>query len=173
MYIAFEIGYDICKQNEYETCYIALDEIWKLLKITACAKQIFKMIKILRSYGSACITATQDISDCLGNEYGRAILTNSAIKIILKVTNEELSEIEKSVPLSDRNREKILNARQGLAYVTFNTEKIFVDLSAGSSELEVELYTTDINKKRELREKRLRKANISNNKQDLFDVNTN
>ena len=152
MYIAFDCGYSICKMNNEERCAIALDEVWKLLAIPQCAKQIFKMIKILRSYQSCAITATQDIEDCFNNEYGRAILTNSSIKIFLKVTKEEMEVLERSVSFSPENRSNLLNAQQGIGFITFNTERVFVNFQ--SSELEEELYTTKPERKKELNLKR-------------------
>ena len=153
MYIAFDAGYDICKRNDEEKCVIALDEVWKLIQIEACAKQVFKMIKILRAYKSAAITATQDIEDCLNNKYGRAILTNSAIKIFLKVNEEELRILEESVQLSSENKSSLLKAPQGRGFITFNSERLYVDFI--SSEYETELYTTDAKLRKELRKKRL------------------
>lgn len=155
MYIAFDAGYDICKEDEYETCVIALDEIWKLLQIPACAKQIDKMIRILRAYGASAITATQDIDKCLENEFGKSILQNSAIKIFLTVTKEEMAILEKSVTFTEENKQNLLNAPKGIGFVTYQSEKVFVRFIA--SEYEEELYTTDINKKRELRQRRMNK----------------
>lgn len=155
MYIAFDAGYDICKEDEYETCVIALDEIWKLLQIAACAKQIDKMIRILRAYSASAITATQDIDKCLENEFGKSILQNSAIKIFLTVTKEEMAVLEKSVTFTEENKQNLLNAPKGIGFVTYKSERIFVRFIA--SEYEEELYTTDINKKRELKQRRMNK----------------
>ena len=149
MYIAFDCGYDLCKRNEEEQCSIVLDEVWKLLKIPACASQVFKMVKILRAYRSAAITATQDIEDCLTNEFGRAILTNSAIKIFLKVTKDEFEVLEKSVKFSEANKNEILNAPRGRGFITFNTERLFIDFRA--SLYEEFLYTTDAKRRKELK----------------------
>lgn len=149
MYIAFDCGYDLCKRDEEEKCAIVLDEVWKLLKIPACASQVFKMVKILRAYNSASITATQDIEDCLGNEYGKAILTNSAIKIFLKVTLEEFEIIARSVKFSESNKNSILNSPRGRGFITFNTDRLFIDFKA--SEYEEYLYTTDAKRRKELK----------------------
>lgn len=152
MFIAFDICYDMAKRDEYEKCAIALDEIWKMLAIEECAKQIFKMIKILRAYGSCAITATQDIEDCYNNQYGRAILSNSAIKIYLRLEPEEMAVVEKCVSFSEQNKEEIISAPKGTGFVCFGSERIKVKFEA--SPLEVELYTTDINVKRQLRSQR-------------------
>lgn len=139
-------------------CAIVLDEIWKMLAIPACAKQIFKMIKIVRGYGTCAITATQDIEDCTKNEYGRALITNSAIKIYLRVTNEEIRQLGESIDLSEDNKILIQKLPRGFGFVCYNTERILVNFQ--SSMLEQELYTTDINKKRELRQMRMAKQTI-------------
>lgn len=153
MLIAYLVCYDIAKADEYEMCAIFLDEIWKMLALPACAKQIYKMIKILRGYGTCLVAATQDIEDCMKNEWGRTIMTNSAIKIFLRVTKEEIKFLGDSIDLSPENKNLIQQLPQGTGFVCFNSERILVNFK--SSLLEGELYTTDINKKREIRERRL------------------
>lgn len=156
MYIAYDVAYDIAKRDEYEYCAIALDEIWKMLVIPSCAKMIFKSLKILRGYGACAITATQDIEDCSRNEYGRSILTLSAIKIYLKVTSDEIKALKDAMVLSETNKELIQTAPRGYGFVCSNTEQIFVKFI--SSSLEEELYTTDIKRKNELRALREKKT---------------
>lgn len=153
MYIAFDICYAIAQSDTSEKCAIALDEVWKMLIIEACAKHIFKMIKILRAYKTCIISATQDIEDCMANTFGRALLTLSAIKIFLKVNRDEIKALGESMDLSPQNKELIQTIPVGCGFVCFNTDRILVDFSA--SLLECELYETDKNKKAEIRQKRL------------------
>lgn len=157
MYIAFDCADAICKRSKDEFCSISLDEVWKMLMIPECAKQILKMIKILRAYHTSVIAATQDIEDALSNEAGRSLLTNSATKIFLKVTKEELEILEKSVSFSEENKNELLDAVHS-GFITFGTERLFVSFK--SSELEEYLYTTNMKRKRELKpraEKKLKK----------------
>ncbi len=146
MYMAFDICYSIAKRDLTEKCAVILDEVWKLLVIDECAKQVFKMIKILRGYGSCAVTGTQDIEDCLRSEYGRAILTNSAIKIFLKMTNEELEYVTRSVTLSEQNKLDIVGADKGIGFITYGTERIKVNFIASKSEFD--LYNTDVTKRK-------------------------
>lgn len=149
MYIAYDIAYDIAKRDEYEYCAIALDEVWKMLVIPSCAKMIFKSLKILRGYGACAITATQDIEDCSRSEYGKSILTLSAIKIYLKVSLSEIKALQEAMVLSEENKELIQVAPRGFGFVCSDTEQVFVRFI--SSALEEEIYTTDIKRKNELR----------------------
>lgn len=153
MLIAYIVCYNIAKADEYEMCAIFLDEIWKMLAIPACAKQIQKMIKILRGYATCLVAATQDIEDCTKNEWGRALITNSAIKVFLRVTKEEIRFLGDSIDLSPENKNLITKLPKGMGFVCFNSERILVNFK--SSLLEEELYTTDINKKKEIRQHRL------------------
>ncbi len=152
MFIAFDICYSIAKEDELEKCAIALDEVWKLMTIQACAEQVFEMIKILRGYGSCVITATQDIEDCLNSPNGKAILTNSSIKLFLRLLPNELDTVETAVSFSETNKYDILNFPRGYGYFCYGTEKLVVHFMA--SDMEVELYSTDVEEK----QKRKRKA---------------
>ncbi len=146
MYMAFDVCYSMAKRDLTEKCAVVLDEVWKLLVVEECAKQVFKMIKILRGYGSCAITATQDIEDCLRSEYGRAILTNSSIKIFLKMTAEELDYVVQSIKMSEQNKLDIINAPKGVGFVAYGTERIKVQFKA--SDYEFELYNTDVSKRK-------------------------
>lgn len=151
MYIAFDLCYDMAKADEYEFCSIALDEVWKMLQIPDCAKQIFKMIKILRGYGACAITATQDIEDCASNEYGRSLISLSAIHIYLKMNAAELKALGGTVKLSPENQTYIQQIHTGTGFVCANTDVQMVQFIA--SEWEGLLYETDTKKKREKKEK--------------------
>lgn len=153
MYIAFEICYGIAQADLSERCTIALDEVWKFLTIPACAQHIYKMIKILRAYNTCVISATQDIEDCANNPYGKALLTLSAIKIFLKVNQDEIAALGDSMDLSPENKELIQSIPVGYGFVCFNTDRVLVNFSA--SLWEQELYNTDPVKKAEIRQQRL------------------
>ncbi len=161
MYIAYDVAYDMAKRDEYEYCAIALDEVWKMLVIPSCAKMIFKSLKILRGYGACAITATQDIEDCSKSEYGRSILTLSAIKIYLKVSLSEIKALQEAMVLSEENKELIQVAPRGYGFVCSDTEQVFVRFI--SSALEEEIYTTDIKRKIELKAVRENQTFASSN----------
>lgn len=150
MYIAFDLCYDIAKADEYEFCTIALDEVWKMIALPDCAKQVFKMIKILRGYGACAITATQDIQDCTSNEYGRSLISLSAIHIYLKLNQNEVMALKDVVKLSPENQNTIQTIPRGYGFVCSNADVQLVNFKA--SMLEELLYETDTKKKREKRE---------------------
>ena len=153
MYLAFDIFYDLAKENPLEYNTIALDEVWKILLIPSCAKQIFKAIKILRGYGGCIIAATQEIKDCMQSEYGRSLLALSAIKIMLGMNDTELKMVSEVVKLSDENKDLLTQIPRGYGFVCSKNESVLVKFEA--SPLEEMLYTTDVKVKRKLYERKL------------------
>jgi len=63
---------------------LVIDEAWWLMQSEDSAKFIFALVKRCRKYYLGVTTITQDVNDFLGNPYGRAIVTNSAMQILLK-----------------------------------------------------------------------------------------
>lgn len=163
MYLAFDVSYDIAKRDLNEKVALILDEIWKMLIIPSCAKQIFKMIKIIRAYNACAVCATQDIEDCANNEYGRSILTLSAIKIFLRAEKEEVDKLSNSVELSQSNKHEIINMLIGQGFFCYKTERIKINFTA--SLLEEQLYDPTPSVKKRKREQRISE---NPNKKTLF-----
>lgn len=138
MYIAFDVCMSIAKRDDTEYCSLILDEIWKMLIVEHCAKQIFEAIKILRSYRTSVITATQDIEDCTNNPYGRSIITLSAIKIFLKCEETEIRQLGNIVELSETNKKIMQVMEPGNGFVCANGDYEFIKFCA--SPLEHSLY---------------------------------
>ncbi len=152
MFLAYDMADAIAKRDISERKAIIMDEVWKMLIIRSCAKQIFKMIKILRAYNCIVMTATQDIEDCANNEFGRSIITLSATKILLKAEDKEVVRLRESISLSDENARDLPTMGVGQGIVCFNKERLYVRFIA--SLLEQELYTPDKTKKERLRQER-------------------
>ena len=150
MYIAFDCVYDLVKQDDLSKDMIFLDEAWKMMHDDDCAKQVQKMIKIVRGYGGGVCIATQDIEDFVNqkNGYGRAIITNTEIQLFLKMKEMEIKTIADIINLNSEDMMKIRKFKRGYGMMYSNGDKILLNLKA--SPKEIELYTTDINKKQEL-----------------------
>lgn len=146
MYLAFDTANSIAKRDVKEKCAMILDEVWKLLLVPYCAKLVFKAIKINRSYNCSCISATQDIEDCTHNEFGRSIITISAIKAFLKCSKPETEQLNSAVSLSEEDCITLISMNKGQGYICFNREKVHVQFI--SSLLEEALYNTNPSKKR-------------------------
>ena len=174
MYIAFDCVYDLVKQDDLSRDMIFLDEAWKMMHNDECAKQVQKMIKLVRGYGGGVCIATQDIEDFVNQKggFGRAIITNTEIQFFLKMKELEIKTIADIINLNSEDMMNIRKFKRGYGMMYSNGDKILINLKA--SEKEIALYTTDINKKIELHKKKKKKVikeNTNKSKKQSKDKN--
>ena len=154
-FIAVDCSYDGIKADRTELCALIMDEVWKMMVNVYCAEFVMEIYKIIRGYGGIAISATQDISDFLdfeGGVYGKKIITTSKIKFVLGAEEEELKKLQDSVGLTDMEVKSLIKYDRGQALMVANGEKIPVVIK-GTDE-ETEIFTTDPNILRMLKEKR-------------------
>ena len=61
-----------------------IDEAWVMMKHPDSAAFLFGLVKRARKYYLGVTTITQEVEDFLHSEYGRPIITNSSLQILLK-----------------------------------------------------------------------------------------
>lgn len=71
-------------RSERKKRILTIDEAWWLMQHEDSAKFIFALVKRCRKYYLGVTTITQDVNDFLLNPYGKAIVTNSALQLLLK-----------------------------------------------------------------------------------------
>lgn len=151
LYTACEWTYSLVKENRLSFDCVVFDEIWKLLVNEYAAEQIREMIKIIRGYGGAVITATQDINDYLDNAAGKAILAGTATKIIMHLERPEGKRLARELDLSDDDVSTFLRFDRGQALLLTGMHRVFVNIKASDKELED--FTTDTNTLRKFHNK--------------------
>src|SRR3989344_194025 len=63
---------------------MVIDEAWWMMKDEASASFLFGLVKRARKYYLGVSTITQDVEDFLRSPYGRPIITNSTLQLLLK-----------------------------------------------------------------------------------------
>jgi len=92
---------------------LILDEGWYMMKYQDSASFVYSIAKRARKYFLGMTTATQDVEDFLKNEYGKAVLTNSSIQILLKQGTAEVDMITETFYLSEGEKALLLSADVG------------------------------------------------------------
>src|SRR6185437_5518583 len=77
------------------------------------ASFVYSIAKRARKYFLSMTTATQDVEDFLKNEYGKAVLTNSSIQMLLKQGTAEVDMITETFYLSEGEKALLLSADVG------------------------------------------------------------
>lgn len=92
---------------------LVLDEAWYLMKYQDSASFVHGIAKRARKYYLALTTATQDVQDFLSTDYGKAVLSNSSIQMILKQSPTEIDLVANIFYLTDQEKQILLSASVG------------------------------------------------------------
>ena len=147
MMIALDYVWDKIKSDRTKKKAIMIDEIWQLIGAGSnrmAAEFCLEIFKVIRGFGGAAISATQDLSDFFGLEdgrYGLAIINNSKNKIILNLEPDEAEFVRDTLKLTKPEIRSITRFERGEALICSNNSKVPVIIKA--SKEEQEMITTD------------------------------
>jgi len=92
---------------------LVIDEAWWLMQHDDSAKFIFALVKRARKYYLGVTTITQDVNDFLGNQYGQAIVTNSALQLLLRQSPASIDNVVKTFLLTEGEKFLLLEGSVG------------------------------------------------------------
>ncbi len=92
---------------------LILDEAWVMMKYEDSASFVYSVAKRARKYYLALTTATQDVQDFLSTDYGKAILSNSSIQMLLKQSPTEIDLVAELFYLTAGEKQLLLSANPG------------------------------------------------------------
>ncbi|MEI7478173.1 MAG: hypothetical protein WCJ81_06935 [bacterium] len=76
---------------------LIVDEAWIMMKHEISANFLFGMVKRARKYGLGITTIAQDIEDFANSQYGKPIISNSAIQLLLKQSTSSIKVLDSLV----------------------------------------------------------------------------
>ena len=92
---------------------LVVDEAWYLMKYPDSAAFMYSIAKRARKYYLGLSTITQDVEDFLASDYGKAIVSNSSIQVLLKQSAASIDQIAKVFYLSEGEKHLLLAADIG------------------------------------------------------------
>jgi conjugal transfer ATP-binding protein TraC len=128
-------------RSERKKRILVVDEAWWLMQHEDSAKFIFALVKRARKYFMGVTTITQDVNDFLRSPYGQAIVTNSALQILLKQSPSAIDMIQKTFSLTDG--EKYLLLESGVGEGIFFAGPKHVAIKVVASYAEDQIVTTN------------------------------
>ncbi|NQT50089.1 ATP-binding protein [Candidatus Kuenenbacteria bacterium] len=128
-------------RSEVKKRILIIDEAWWLMQHEDSAKFIYALVKRCRKYYLGVTTITQDVNDFLLSQYGQSIITNSALKILLKQSSASIDLIQKTFQLTEG--EKFLLLESGIGEGIFFAGDRHAAIKIVASGLEKELVTTN------------------------------
>ena len=130
---------------------LILDEAWYLMKYEDSASFVYGIAKRARKYYLALTTATQDVQDFLSTDYGKAILSNSSIQVLLKQSPTEIDTVSQIFYLSSGEKELLLSS--GVGEGLFFAGQSHVAIKIVAADFEKTLATSNPKEIKEMKEK--------------------
>ncbi|WP_219419920.1 VirB4 family type IV secretion system protein [Pseudonocardia nigra] len=120
---------------------ITVDEAWLLLQHPDGAQFLLRAAKSGRKYWTGLTVATQDTTDVLGTDLGKAVLTNAATQILMRQAPQAIDHVSTVFDLSAGERAFLLAAERGDGLLLAGQHR--AAFTATASAFEDSLITTD------------------------------
>jgi conjugal transfer ATP-binding protein TraC len=112
MFIILDFVWTKVKKDLKKRILIA-EEAWQMMKYPDTAQFLWSVVKRARKYYLGLTTITQDVEDFLTQDIGKAIVTNSAMQVLLKQSPAAIDKIGEVFYLSQGEKQLLLAANVG------------------------------------------------------------
>ena len=120
---------------------LVIDEGWMLLEHEETARFISELYRRGRKYGLGTSMIVQQANDFLHNDYGRAIASQSALRILMRQDTTTIKRVVSEFDLSEYEQGFLLTSGRGDALIIADQNHVAVKVVASSKEHP--LITTD------------------------------
>ncbi len=164
-------------RSEMKKRILIIDEAWWLMQNVDSAKFIYALVKRCRKYYLGVTTITQDVNDFLLQPYGQAIVTNSALQLLLKQSTASIDLIQKTFSLTEGEKYLLLECGVGEGIFFAGTRHAAIKIVA--SYAEDQLITSDPRQLLEIEEAKkefsanqemLDKSSVAGNRVEEMDI---
>ena len=120
---------------------LIVDEAWWIMKNEDGASFLFGIAKRARKYFLGLATVTQDVTDFLSSPYGKPLITNSSIQILLRQAPASIDILKETFNLTDEEKFLLLESDVGEGIFFAGLKHVAIKILA--SYTEDQLITSD------------------------------
>lgn len=140
MYIVTHFIWNEVRKNLRKRLMV-VDEAWWMMKNDDTASFLYSIAKRGRKYYLGLATITQDVEDFLKSPYGRPILTNSSMQLLLKQSPTTIDVLKETFNLTDSEKYTLLEANIGEGIFFAGLKHVAIKIV--SSYTEEQIITSD------------------------------
>ncbi len=119
---------------------LVIDEAWNLMQHEDSARFLYGIVKRARKYYLGVTTITQDVEDFVESPFGKPIITNSSLQVLLKQSPTTVDNLQKLFYLTDGEKYVLLNSAVGQGILFAGYKHVAVEVIASPDE--AKLITT-------------------------------
>lgn len=124
-------------RHELKKRLLVVDEAWILMKSQDGASFLYSIAKRARKYYLGLATITQDVADFMGSPYGKAIITNSSIQILLKQSPATINVVQEIFNLTEEEKFLLLESNVGEGIFFAGLKHVAIQVLASYTEHQI------------------------------------
>lgn len=127
-------------RTEMKRRILVIDEAWNLMQHEDSARFLYGIVKRARKYYLGVTTITQDVDDFVESPFGKPIITNSSLQMLLKQSPTTVDSLQKLFYLTDGEKYVLLNSDVGQGILFAGYKHVALEIIASPEE--TKLITT-------------------------------
>jgi type IV secretory pathway VirB4 component len=121
---------------------LVIDEAWIMMQQEVASNFLYQLVKRARKYGLGVTTITQDVEDFVTSPYGKPIVSNASLQLLLKQSTSSIRSLEKVFGLSEAEKQKLVAANIGEGLFFAGNQHVALKILASPDEKK--FITTDV-----------------------------
>jgi conjugal transfer ATP-binding protein TraC len=121
-------------RSELKRRLMVVDEAWWMMQYEDSARFLYGLAKRARKYFLGLTIISQDVEDFLANKYGKAVVSNSAMQILLKQSTSSIDVISQVFNLTEQEKYLLLNASVGEGLFFAGLNHVAIKITASYTE---------------------------------------
>ncbi len=121
-------------RSELKQRMLVVDEAWTMMQHEDSAKFMFGLVKRARKYYLGVTTITQDVEDFLKSNYGKPIITNSSMQLLLKQAPTAAEVLTDVFNLTEGEKYLLLNSAVGQGLFFAGNKHVAIQVIASYNE---------------------------------------
>lgn len=133
MFLILEYVYTQMKKSRKRKVLV-IDEAWTVLSAGEEGEYVFRLVKTCRKFNLSLIMITQDVDDILTSKAGRAVISNTATKLLLKQDSTVIDKLNEIFHLNDAEVHFLRTAVKGNCLLIAEQMKVPIYIQASPEE---------------------------------------
>ncbi|MFC1700946.1 VirB4-like conjugal transfer ATPase, CD1110 family [Patescibacteria group bacterium] len=133
MYVVLNYIWNIVRSKRKKRIMV-VDEAWLMMQHEDAASFLFGIAKRCRKYFLGLTTITQDVADFMKSKYGKPIITNSSLQLLLKQSPAASDIIQKAFNLTEHEKFDLLQCNVGEGLFFAGLKHVSIQIIASYTE---------------------------------------
>lgn len=113
---------------------MVIDEAWTMMQHEDSARFLYGLVKRARKYYLGISTITQDVEDFVKSDYGKPIITNSSLQLLLKQSPGSIESLQRVFNLTEGEKYLLLNSGVGQGLFFAGNKHVAIQIIASYTE---------------------------------------